>query len=132
MKNPKIFTVFNNGAKMEYDVILTFKSEVTGKDYVVYTDNSYDEKNKLRIYAAIYNPLTNEYIGPVEEKKEWIEIGKLLDKVILKKNKRNSGNLKKSRVLNIYYKKINRHLTSKQMFDTMSAIKLLIGDDVNE
>ena len=44
MKNPKIFTVFKNGAKMEYDVILTFKSEVTGKDYVVYTDNSYDEK----------------------------------------------------------------------------------------
>ena len=68
---------------MEYDVILTFKSEVTGKDYVVYTDNSYDEKNKLRIYAAIYNPLTNEYLGPVEEKDEWIEIGKLLDKVML-------------------------------------------------
>lgn len=83
MKNPKIFTVFKNGAKMEYDVILTFKSEVTGKDYVVYTDNSYDEKNKLRIYAAIYNPLTNEYLGPVEEKNEWIEIGKLLDKVML-------------------------------------------------
>lgn len=83
MKNPKIFTVLKNGAKMEYDVILTFKSEVTGKDYVVYTDNSYDEKNKLRIYAAIYNPLTNEYLGPVEEKNEWIEIGKLLDKVML-------------------------------------------------
>ena len=83
MENPKIFTVINNGAKMEYDVILTFKSEVTGKDYVVYTDNSYDDKNKLRIYAAIYNPLTNEYIGPVEQKDEWIEIGKLLDKVML-------------------------------------------------
>jgi len=25
----------------------------------------------------------NEYLGPVEEKNEWIEIGKLLDKVML-------------------------------------------------
>ena len=83
MKNPKIFTVFNNGTKKEYDVILTFKNEITGKDYIVYTDNSYDEKKKLKVYAAIYNPLTNEYIGPVEERDEWIEIGKLLDKVML-------------------------------------------------
>lgn len=83
MENPKIFTVLKNGIKIQYDVILTFKSEITGKDYIVYTDNSYDDKNKLRIYAAIYNPLTNEYIGPVEQKDEWIEIGKLLDKVML-------------------------------------------------
>lgn len=83
MKNPKIFTVTKNGIKIEYDVILTFKSEITGKDYVVYTDNKYDSENKLRIYAAIYNPLTNEYLGTVETKSEWVEIGKLLDKVML-------------------------------------------------
>ena len=83
MENPKIFTTLNNGNKKEYDVVLTFKSEVTGKDYVVYTDNSYDKNNKLKIYAAVYNPLTNEFIEGVESREEWIEIGKLLDKVIL-------------------------------------------------
>jgi len=83
MKNPKIFTTLSNGTKIAYDVILTFKSEITGKDYVVYTDNKYDDKNKLRIYAAIYNPLTNEFIATVEDKNEWIEIGKMLDKVML-------------------------------------------------
>ena len=83
MDKTKIFTTLNNGTKKEYDVILTFRSEVTGKDYVVYTDNSYDKNDKLKIYAAVYNPLTNEFIEGVESKKEWVEIGKVLDKTIL-------------------------------------------------
>ena len=83
MDKTKIFTTLNNRTKKEYDVILTFKSEVTGKDYIVYTDNSYDKNEKLKIYAAVYNPLTNEFIEGVESKKEWVEIGKVLDKTIL-------------------------------------------------
>ena len=50
---------------------------------MVYTDNFYDEENKLRIYAAIYNPLSNKFIKEVEEQEEWDEIYKLLDKVML-------------------------------------------------
>ena len=83
MKNPKIFTIQENGEKQEYDVLFTFRSEVTKKDYVIYTDEVYDEKGKLRIFAAVYNPLTNEFIEGVESKEEWIEIGKILDKVLL-------------------------------------------------
>ena len=82
---PRIFSVEKNGEKREYDVILTFKKEKNGKDYVVYTDNIYDKENKLKIYAAIYNPLTNEYIETVESKEEWMEIAKLLDKVFDKR-----------------------------------------------
>ena len=80
----KIFTVLENGMKISYDVILTFKNERNGKDYIVYTDNTYDEDNKLRIYAALYNPLTNEFLGYVENKEEWRDIIKLLDNVLLK------------------------------------------------
>lgn len=80
----KIFTVLENGMKKSYDVILTFKNERNGKDYIVYTDNTYDKDNKLRIYAALYNPLTNEFLGYVENKEEWRDIIKLLDKVLLK------------------------------------------------
>lgn len=80
----KIFTVLENGMKKSYDVILTFKNERNGKDYIVYTDNIYDEDNKLRIYAALYNPLTNEFLGYVENKEEWRDIIKLLDNVLLK------------------------------------------------
>ncbi len=82
MKN-KISTVLKNGEKKEYDVILTFKNDKNNKDYVVYTDNEIDSENKLRIYASIYNPLTNECIGVPESKEEWYDIYRLLDEVML-------------------------------------------------
>ena len=75
--NNKIFTILENGVKISYDVILTFKSEKTHKNYVVYTDNSLDEDNKLKIYAAIYNPDTFEFIATVDPTEEWIEINKI-------------------------------------------------------
>ena len=84
MKN-KISTVLADGTKKEYDVILTFKNDNNGKDYVAYTDNTYDNDNKLRIYAAIYNPDTLEFLGEPETTEEWNEIYKLLDKVLLDK-----------------------------------------------
>lgn len=80
--NKKIFTILKNGVRISYDVILTFKSEKTHKNYVVYTDNSLDEDDKLKIYAAIYNPDTFEFIAGVDTDEEWIEINKLLEKVL--------------------------------------------------
>ena len=80
--NNKIFTILENGVKISYDVILTFKSEKTHKNYVVYTDNSLDEDNKLKIYAAIYNPDTFEFIATVDTTEEWIKINKILEKVL--------------------------------------------------
>ena len=81
----KIYTTTKEGKKIEYDVILTFKNEKNKKDYIVYTDNELDNQQKLKIYAAIYNPLTNEFIGVPESKEEWNEIYKVLDKVLLEK-----------------------------------------------
>ena len=80
---PKIFSIKEDGKKREYDVILTFKSEIYKKDYVVYTDNSYDEYGKLKIFVAEYNPLTNEFIKYVEDRREYTEAYKLLDKVFM-------------------------------------------------
>lgn len=83
MNNKTISTTLPNGTKVTYNVILTFKSILTGKDYVVYTDNTYDNNKKLRVYAARYNP---EYINPfIEEpatKEEWAEITRVIDSVI--------------------------------------------------
>ena len=83
--NKKIYTTTKDGRKIEYDVILTFKNELTNKDYIVYTDNKIDNQNKLRIYAAIYNPLTNKFLEVPESKEEWNEIYRLLDKVLLER-----------------------------------------------
>lgn len=84
MERTKIYAE-KDGKKLEFDVILTFKNEVNNKDYIVYTDNGHDKKGKLKIYAAIYNPDTLEFIGVPQEKEEWDQIYKLLDKVILDK-----------------------------------------------
>ena len=67
----KIYTTTKEGNKIEYDVILTFKNNKNNKDYVVYTDNELDNQKKLKIYAATYNPLTNEFIDVPESKEEY-------------------------------------------------------------
>ena len=79
----KISTILPNGTKVEYDVILTFKSILTGKNYCIYTDNTYDQNHKLKFYTAIYNPnLTNPFLGEPTTKEEWTEITSIIDSVI--------------------------------------------------
>lgn len=79
----RISTILSNGTKVEYNVILTFKSILSGKNYVVYTDNTYDQNKKIRFYAAIYNPeLPTPFIGEPTTKEEWNEIVNVIDNVI--------------------------------------------------
>ena len=85
MNNKKITTTLPDGTKKEFDVIFTFKNENNDKDYIVYIDNSIDQNNKLRIYAAIYNPISLDFIGEPQTKEEWDEIYRLLDKILLDK-----------------------------------------------
>ena len=83
MDKKKITTKLSDGTEKEFDVIFTFKNEDTEKDYIVYTDNSIDENNKLRIYASIYDPISLKFLGEPQTKKEWDEIYRLLDKILL-------------------------------------------------
>ena len=79
----KISTILSNGTKVEYNVILTFKSNINNKNYVIYTDNTYDQNKKLRFYAAIYDPTqSTPYIGEPTTKEEWSEITNIVDNVI--------------------------------------------------
>ena len=79
----KISTILPNGTKVEYDVILTFKSILTGKNYCIYTDNTYDKNHKLRFFTAVYNPdLDNPFQGEPTTQEEWTEITTIIDSVI--------------------------------------------------
>lgn len=79
----KISTILANETKVEYNVILTFKSNQTNKNYCVYTDDTFDQNKKLRLYAASYDPtLSNPYLGEPATKEEWNEITSIIDKVI--------------------------------------------------
>ena len=83
LENKKIFTILSNGTKVEYDVILTFKNPTNNKDYVIYTDNTIDNNNKLRFYAAIYDPnLPNPFLGEPTTKEEWTTITNIIDNTI--------------------------------------------------
>lgn len=79
----KISTILSNGTKVEYNVILTFKSNTNNKNYVIYTDNTIDQNKKLRFFAAVYNPEEqNPYLGEPTSKEEWSEITTIIDSVI--------------------------------------------------
>ncbi len=43
-----------NGVEKVCEVLLTFKSDETKKEYVVYTDNSTDDEGNVKVYASAY------------------------------------------------------------------------------
>lgn len=79
MENKKTFKCMIDGIEKEFEVLYTFKSNKNNKDYVIYTDNSYDENNDLSIFASIYYPFDLEKeLENIETEEEWEEIEKFL------------------------------------------------------
>ena len=66
------FKVINDeGKEVECEVLFTFESEETKKNYIVYTDNTTDEEGNTKVYASIYNPNEAETkLLPIETEKE--------------------------------------------------------------
>lgn len=82
MERKHVYEVLDDGTKVCYDVILTFHNDDYDKDYIVYTDNTYDEDDKLRIYASVYDSYNNTFIGSVDTDEEWDTINRLLKEVL--------------------------------------------------
>ena len=71
-----------NGTEIEYEVLFTFESDETKKNYIVYTDNTVDEEGNTRVYASIYTPGQAETeLKPIETDKEWKIIETILDEL---------------------------------------------------
>ena len=84
MENEKMtFKITNeNGIEVEYEVLFTFESDETKKNYIVYTDNSLDEDGNTRVYASIYTPGSEETeLKPVETEREWKIIETILEQI---------------------------------------------------
>lgn len=80
MKENKFVMVDDKGNETEYDVLFTFESEETNKNYIVYTDNTLDESGNVEVYASIYNPEDPKTkLEPIETEKEWKVIETILD-----------------------------------------------------
>lgn len=85
MENEKrgIFTIVNDqGEEVECEILFTFDSDETKKNYIVYTDNTEDEDGSTRVYASIYDPTgENPSLIPIETEKEWQVIENILASV---------------------------------------------------
>lgn len=81
MNEKNSFTVINDeGKEVTCDVLFTFDSEETEKSYIVYTDNTKDEKGNIQVYASIYDPEEeNPELKPIESEKEWKVIETILE-----------------------------------------------------
>ena len=80
MKENKFVLLDEKGQEKEYDVLFTFESEETNKNYIVYTDNSLDETGNVQVFASVYNPEDeNTKLEPIETDEEWKVIETILD-----------------------------------------------------
>lgn len=72
----------DDGKEIECEILFTFESDETKKNYIVYTDNTLDEQGNTKVYASIYNPNEeNTNLIPIETDKEWKIIETILDEL---------------------------------------------------
>lgn len=83
MDKQMTFKITNEqGIDVEYEVLFTFESDETKKNYMVYTDNTKDEDGNIRVYASIYEPDKDETkLDPIQTEEEWAIIQKILDQL---------------------------------------------------
>ena len=82
METRKTFKCVVDDIEKEFEILYTFKSTKTNKDYIIYTDNSCDENKNLNIFASIYYPFALEReLENIESEEEWEEIEKFLGNV---------------------------------------------------
>ena len=95
MKKNSFSMIDENGKEVVYDVLFTFESEETNKNYIVYTDNTKDENGNIEVYASIYDPDDpKSKLEAIKTDKEWKVIETILDtlqeEVRKKKNEENN------------------------------------------
>lgn len=75
----KLLIKNNQGQELECDVLFTFDDEDTAKSYVIFTDNSLDDKGNIKVFANTFNPEDeNSALGEITTEKEWQIIENLL------------------------------------------------------
>ena len=73
------FKGFNSeGEEVEYEILFTFESQESGKNYMLYTDNSLDAHGHTKVFAASFVPGDNSKLTPIESEDEWLMIRQIL------------------------------------------------------
>ena len=77
------FKVINKKEKeVEFEVLFTFESDETKKNYMVYTDNTKDKDGNTKVYASVFEPDKEPLeLLPVETEREWKVIETILESI---------------------------------------------------
>lgn len=88
--NNKFTVIGENGEEIVCEVLFTFESEETKKNYMVYTDNTTDEDGNVKVYASIFDPNAEKTeLIPIETDREWKIIETILESIQEENNKNN-------------------------------------------
>ena len=74
--------VNDKGVEVQYEVLFTFESDETGKNYIVYTDDTTDDAGNVKVYASTYTAEGEKYnLSAIETDKEWKVIETILNEL---------------------------------------------------
>lgn len=72
----------DSGQEVEFEVLFTFESEETGKNYIVYTDNTTDKDGNTNVFASIFGTDADEnLLQPIESEEEWSMMETLIEEL---------------------------------------------------
>ena len=96
-KENTFIVIDNEGKEIDFEVLFTFESDETKKNYMVYTDNTKDENGNVRVYASVFKPDAEPLeLLPVESEREWKIIETILES-IEEENKKNNEEIKEDK-----------------------------------
>jgi len=87
MKENYFTLIDNDGNEKKMRVLYTFDLVETGKNYIVYTDDTKDENGLIKVYASCYKPnKKTSDLMPIETDKEWKLVEGILNTLTKEKN----------------------------------------------
>lgn len=76
------FVVINEeGKEFQCEALATFESEITGKTYILYTDNTLDDEGNMKVYASIFDETNPTNLQPIETEEEWNMVDEVLSEI---------------------------------------------------
>ena len=82
-----------DGKEIEFEILFTFESDETNKNYMVYTDNTTDEEGNTKVYASVFNTNAEPLeLLPVETEREWKVIETIITSIEEENKKNNETN----------------------------------------
>ncbi|MBR3973846.1 MAG: DUF1292 domain-containing protein [Oscillospiraceae bacterium] len=74
------FTVMAGGKEVVCDVLFTFHSKETGKDYLAFTDHSKDRSGNPSVFYGTYDPDAADIsLAPIQTPQEWAMVRDMMN-----------------------------------------------------